>query len=430
MSQSPDARIDVHHYDQQIEIQKQLLEKANIRDDNRQTIKDFANFCKIDNKVGLSRLRLYYYALRNIAELTDTHFKDMTEMDIIGVLSRLQDHKYERHGKTYNYSEQILQDYRKAISKFWRWLYFDEYRGEAPPQIRRIKVSSKNGKSEPEIYSREEIKKIIDSMPTIRDKAFFACLYDLQPRSSELLTRQLKHVRYNEHGNLEIFIESTKNKNSHWETLFESVPYFVTWLRLHPTPDDPNAPLWIAKKYKRKDAAGSATEITPLNDERIQPMSYPLARKIFITVCKKQGIRPIKMHMLRKSKATHDLADGVPVSYIESRGSWSKGSKALQDCYLAIMKNDKDNAYQKKYNIVNNNHTPTNDIQACERCHVYLERGAKFCHTCGFPVDKTLIAKAEELNKAAAELVDKDMLSDMIKKIVLAELKELKAATR
>ena len=56
---------------------------------------------------------------------------------------------------------------------------------------------------------------------------------------------------------------------------------------------------------------------------------------------------------MRKSKATHDLADGVP--YIENRGSWAKGSKALRDVYLFVSQQDKDNAYRRKYNMATKN---------------------------------------------------------------------------
>ncbi|MBI2971027.1 MAG: tyrosine-type recombinase/integrase [Candidatus Aenigmarchaeota archaeon] len=423
-------KIDVHGYERQIEIQRSLLEKAQIKDDNRQLIKDFINFCEVDPKVGLSRVRLYYYTLRRLAELTDKIFREMAEVDIINLLAKLKEYKtcickkkqknrasckgMKCQGK--RYSEQSLLDFRKAISKFWRWLYFDQYCGQAPPQIRRIKCGALSNKKEPDVYSKEEIKALIDGMTTIRDKAFFSCLYDLQCRVSELLSRQIKHLRYTEGGDIQILIEAEKTQISHWETLFESVPQFVSWQRLHPMPFNPNAPLWTVMK----------------KSGNIVPLHYPLVRKIFLNACKRQNIRLGKrnsIHMIRKSKATHDMADGIPITFIESRGSWTKGSRALQNCYLSVIQKDKDNAYKKKYGIpVNNGHEIPMELKTCTRCHVYLENAAKFCHTCGFPTDRSIMAKMQEISKATAELVDKDMLSEMIKKIVMAELEKDKGA--
>jgi len=55
-------KIDVHHYEDKIKGQELLLEKAIMRDDNKQAIRDFISFCKADPKVGGSRIRLYLFS--------------------------------------------------------------------------------------------------------------------------------------------------------------------------------------------------------------------------------------------------------------------------------------------------------------------------------------------------------------------------------
>ncbi|MCX6818513.1 MAG: tyrosine-type recombinase/integrase [Candidatus Aenigmarchaeota archaeon] len=425
-------RINVHGYERQVECQRRLLEESKMRKDNKRLITNFINFCQNgESNIGLSRVRLYYYALRRIGEITKKNFKKINEADILSILAKLKEHricvcKHERdeNGRIKKlvrcngekcggreYSEQTIEDFRKAISKFWRWLYYDKYHGEAPPPIKRIKVKSNNGKKSPEIYSRDEIKKIIDAMPTVRDKAFFSCLYDLQCRVGELLSRQIKHVRYNGSGDLELLIESTKTNTEHWETLFESVANFSTWMRLHPRPDDHNAPLWPIIRV------GSGRN----------PLTYDAARMLFLRVCKENGLREGKknnIHMLRKSKATHDMADGVPIPYIEARGSWTKGSKALHDCYLLIQDEDKRNAYKKKYKMkVTNGETNNIELKMCMRCDSTIENGAKFCPRCGMPADKKVLAEQKEIRAKVESLIDADMLSEMVKKVVLEELK-------
>ena len=396
-------KIDVHKYGHLMDMQKGLLEKAVLLPENKQLIWDFINFCNVESKIGEARIIKYMYALRRIGELVDRPFKEMTDKDVNVLLARIEDSKSLK-GKPYSLN--TLVDFRKAISKFWRWLYFDEFNGDAPSPIKRMRIKIANGKREPEIYTKEEIKAIINGMTTIRDKAFFSCLYDLQCRVSELLSRQLRHIRYNEDGDIQILIEADKTSTSHWETLFESVGNFTTWMRLHPLTNNPDAPLWFIRKR-----------------DKITPLSYATARKVFYNSCKRQGIRRLKIHTFRKSKATHDLADGVPVAYIEARGSWSKGSQSLRDCYLSIMQKDKDNAYRKKYQMpVNNGHAVPTELKRCTRCEAIMESDTKFCARCGMPANVKAAIEMKELDQKIAGLIDKDMLSEIVKKFVMEEL--------
>jgi|SRR3989338_1199736 len=395
-------KIEVHNYRHKMELQKQLLSESTMLDTNKQLICDFFNFCKSQERIGDARLVKYLYTLRKIGEIADKPFRDVTDKDINEILTRLQEGNSVK-GKPY--SLHSLNDFRKSISKFWRWLYYDEYQGDAPPPVKRMKTKQSNGKHEPEIYTKDEIMAFLNGTTNVRDKAFFSCLYDLQCRVSELLSRQIRHMRYTESGDVQILIEADKTGNSHWETLFESVGNFTTWLRLHPLPNDPNAPLWTMRTQKT-----------------IKPLSYPAVRKVFHSTCKRQSLRKLKIHTFRKSKATHDLADGVPITYIESRGSWSKGSKALQDCYLSIQQKDKDNAYKKKYGMpVNNDQNEAKELKRCSRCETFMDQDAKFCARCGMPKDMKTALEVQSLETKLPELVDKNMLSELVKKIILEQ---------
>ena len=179
-------KIVVHDHKEHLKKQKQLLDEAAITPDNKELIIDFVNFCKSQGNIGDARLVKYMYSLRRIGELIDKSFKEINEKDINTLLAKFQDSKSVK-GKPY--SHHSLADFRKAISKFWRWLYFDEYHGDAPPMIKRMKIAN-NEKRKPEIFSKEEIALIINGATNVRDKAFFSCLYDLQCRVSELLSRQ------------------------------------------------------------------------------------------------------------------------------------------------------------------------------------------------------------------------------------------------
>jgi len=411
MNQFPE-NIDTHNYVQRLIRAKQRLLESAMLPENRQLIIEFIEHCEAQkNETGYAITIKYAQCLRKIGSLIVKPFKEMDEKDIDSLLVKLQNQKTE---KGLPYKPSYMTDFRKTISKFWRWLYFDEYQGDAPKAIKRMKLKEKIARGEPEIFTKEEIKKLIEGMTTIRNKAFFYCLYDLQCRVSELLSRQIKHIGYTPAGEIQIKIEADKTSKIHSETLYESSSFFATWLKLHPLPDEPNAPLWMLMRQKGK----------------IVNLSYGNVRKIFLNALKRQGIRKGKqsnIHMLRKSKATHDMADGVPITIIKSRGSWVKGSQALQQCYLSVQEKDKDNAYRKKYGMaVNNGHEEASPLSSCARCHATLEAKDNLCGTCGFPTSKAFAAKMQEIDKSTADMVDVNMLSEMIKKIVMESLKEMK----
>lgn len=78
------------------------------------------------------------------------------------------------------------------------------------------------------VFSKSEVRRLINGMASVRDKAFFSCLYDLQCWVGELLSRKIKDVRYTDCGDVQILVEAEKTKLRHWETLSEYCSDFAT----------------------------------------------------------------------------------------------------------------------------------------------------------------------------------------------------------
>lgn len=408
-------KIDLYQYDQQIIKQVKLLENANISPENRQTILNFINYCKSNPKINNARTIKYMYTLRRIGELAEKPFQQMDENDINKIIVKISETPSAKKNNKIEkrLSSGTIDEFRKSISKFWRWMYNAGPRDQRPEPIRNMVIKTPKKHEEPEIFTRDEIKSIIDGTTNIRDKAFFACLYDLQCRVSELLSRQIKHIRVNENGDFQILIEADKTRTVHWEMLFESLPYFTTHLRMHPDISNPEAPLWCMKKTKYGI---------------LRHLSYPYARKIFLNIIKKKKIRAGKksrIHMIRKSKATHDMLDGVPIPMIESRGSWVKGSSALHDCYLAVHQQDKNNAYRKKYNIpIETDENNKTELRICPRCQFTMNEDCKFCSRCGMPANLKIANEMQETQKTTPDPLDIKNLTDIVKRIILTEMSQ------
>ncbi|MBI4896371.1 MAG: hypothetical protein HY832_02380 [Candidatus Aenigmarchaeota archaeon] len=142
-----------------MDTQKRLLEQASFNPDNKQLIKEFMDSCAADSNISDPTILKYCFNLRNIAALTTKHFKDLDEKDFVSIIARIREHRTP-HGNPY--TEQSMQGYIKAISKFWRWLYRDTYFGEAPPHIRIVRGLKRNCHKEPHIFSKEDIQKILN----------------------------------------------------------------------------------------------------------------------------------------------------------------------------------------------------------------------------------------------------------------------------
>jgi integrase/ribosomal protein L40E len=447
-------KIDVHRYAERLAEQPELLMKENMLSENRQAITEFIDFCKVNPKIGEGRLIKLYYMLRKIGSACDKPFRQMDEKDVLRMIAKLQDLKTMPRNhqalirridglsnklpgargkdakkiaakidslksemdaiKPRPLSDGTKTDLRKAVVQFWRWLYYDQYYGDKPPMVRRICTSCLQAGGEPEIYTKDEVEKIIAGMRSPRDKAFFSCLYDLGCRVSELLSRQIRHIDYSKNGEIRILIEADKTRKTHWEPLYESVQHFVTWMHTHPNPKDQNAPIWTIRKLDKNGRS------------YIVPMSYATANKMFDSAISKEGIKTNRkaiMHMLRKSKATHDSDDGVPIQHIEKRGSWSKGSMALRQCYLSAQQKQKDDAYSRKYGLpTDEDEKQKTELKTCLRCSTPLGGRASFCTRCGHPVSMKVAVMQQFVNEAVPEAISKSQLSELVKQYITQAL--------
>lgn len=81
-------------------------------------------------------------------------------------------------------------------------------------------------------------------------------------------------------------------------------------------------------------------------DERIVQMLPDSITKRFIDLRDELGIS-CRFHDLRAYSASFRIALGIPLSYVEAEGGWSKGSKALRETYSRIMTEPQAEFYRK-----------------------------------------------------------------------------------
>lgn len=124
-----------------------------------------------------------------IGEWLQKDFHQATKEDIEAIVARIQGNE--------RYAAWTKRDYKITLKKFFRWLYQAE---ENPEIVKWIKTTMgiKHQKIPEELYTEEEVLKLIDASDCFRDKALIALLYETGARIGELGSTLIKHVTFSD----------------------------------------------------------------------------------------------------------------------------------------------------------------------------------------------------------------------------------------
>ena len=138
------------------------------------------------------------YDLRNLSKWLGKDFEDATKDDIKTLVGKIEQEAFfiKRLGKEVPYQESTKRDFRITIRKFYKWLKGTE---EYPDEVKWIKSNSRKCgriKLPEEMFTEEDIKKLINAADLPRDRAFISVLYESGCRIGEMLFMRLKHIIY------------------------------------------------------------------------------------------------------------------------------------------------------------------------------------------------------------------------------------------
>lgn len=183
-----------------------------------------------------------------------------------------------------NQSPQTINLYLNAIKYFYREIY----KSKNSINIRFSKTSKKL----PVVLSREEIKKIINSIDNIKHRLLISLSYGSGLRVSEAINLKIKDVNL---GELTIHLKNAKG-NRDRITIF---------------PEKLKSDLWKIFALRDMDDYVFASE-------RGGKLTERTAQKIFENAVKRTGISiDATFHSLRHSFATHLLENGTDVRFVQ-----------------------------------------------------------------------------------------------------------------
>jgi integrase/recombinase XerD len=272
----------------------------------------------------------------------------------------------------------------------------------------------------PDIFTREEVLKMIESAMHPMDKALIAALYETGCRIGELANLQNKDVHFDNYG--AIFIVNGKTGMRHVRAIF-SAPYLSAWLDFHPKKLNPNAPFWIR--------LGGNGKTNGLESNTCRQLLYPALTMRIKRIAKRAGIQKrVYNHLFRHTSATEKsriLTDSMMDEYF----GWIQGS-GMTRIYVHRSGKNLDDALLKAHGLVKDNTPQDKDLAPikCPRCGTVNGATGKFCYKCGAALDfVTAINVDKERGSLTLELMDLIKQEPAILELIKSRMESKKIGT-
>jgi len=353
----------LYGYTGRLEDALAILKKAkDVSERNKKAILKFSNHCTAEG-LSLARTVKYVYTLRTLAQILGKDFDEADKDDIEELMAKI-----ERHERCY--SEWTKKDFRVCIKKFYKWLKGTG--DESPEEVRWIKTTiPKDRKKIPEVLlTEEDIKLLVDTASSHRDKALIMTLYESGARIGELAEAKIRQFSTDRYGASLILIGKTGMRRVR---LIASGPYLSTWINVHPRRDEPTAPLWVKNNG--------------------EPMSYSTVAGLIRRITKRSGLKKhVHAHLFRHSRATF-LANHLTEAQLAQYFGWEQGTK-MAATYVHLAGRDLDGTILGLSGIkVEEEDEGKNDKShlpvpvECPRCGERNPEGAIYCMRCTMALD-------------------------------------------
>ena len=349
--------------------------------DNSKLIEKFLNNC-IASGLGKLRISKYTQQLKWLSENLEKGFDKATRDDIEKLVVKIN--------RNDDWSEWTKYDYKVALKKFYKWFNGGEECHAVAKWI-TTKISKCNNKLPEDLLAEEDVKKLVEFAPTIRDKAYIITLYETGCRNGEMLSLKIKSVSFESQGTI---LRVHGKTGARRVMVITATPYLRDWINNHPLKDEPNAPLWIMTDGKALTQAGSSA--------------------LLKRVAKKANVKKkVNPHNFRHTRATH-LANHLTEAQMKQYLGWTQSSD-MAATYVHLSGRDTDNAILGMHGLKQEDVKKTQKLKPtkCMRCGEINKSTSKFCDKCGAILDLKTAVEFEEKKKD-----EKDILHLFVQKIV------------
>ncbi len=293
-----------HYYNKNLENAIRKLEgDILVSRENKALILDYNTEC-IAQGFRDSTLRSNMDFLSRLARQLGRPYRALDRQDILLIVKDLQQS---------GLAESTKDKYKGILKRFYTWMGLSEL-------VEWIKIGRNSRRKLPEeLLTRQDIQALIEAAhgkgwyKNKQDQAFIAVLYESGCRIGEMLSLELKHITFDEHGAvIQVPDRPGCKTGARRIRIIESVPELKSWLKSHPYRGSPG-PLWVRNTRKGHG-----------------PMRYHKAQVLIARLVRKAGIKKrVYAHLFRHSRAT-ELASHLTEAQMNTHFGWIMGSRMTQ----------------------------------------------------------------------------------------------------
>jgi len=372
------GKINLYNYGRDI-VRTFALMQRDLSENNFRLIKKFDRVL-VNESLSEARRSKILSTLLSLSRLLNKDWDETNKEDIEELVYKFNQ-KFSPSGQETN----TTSDHKKILKNFYRWSKFDSRDQKSvgdPTETSWIRTKKPRETLTADMLITESEKNSLLKAcgENLRDRAFIHTFSDLACRPGEILSRQIKHVKFDDRGAVIVVDGKTGPRPVR---VIECVPDLASYFDKHPNNSDPEAPLWIAMAEKKFG----------------KPWSYPAMRKRLQRICDVAQIhKKIWPNLFRHTGATK-TGMYLTESLQKKRYGWSSSSK-MPGRYEHMMNSDVEEAIFKHYGMSASKDTDlVNKPKICKICELPNSYDSKLCSKCGKPLDLAVSIELDEKNQ-------------------------------
>ena len=332
----------------------------------------------VRQSIAIATRQKHLRTLLGLSRLLRKNWKSVGKNDIEKLVYDIMQNYSDPSGKETNYS----YDHKKVLKIFFRWIKLGSREfievGD-PPETARVRMKKVRDKIiREDLLTEDDISRLLFACgENTRDRAFIDCHYEGGTRPGEILSLQIKHVKFDKYG-ATLHVDGKTGPRT--VRLVKSTPNLANWLSTHPFKDDPDAFVWI----------------NLLKNHFGEQLNYPAARAMVNRRARIAHLeKRVNLNMFRHSEATNS-AKFMTEAQLRKRHGWSPESK-MPAKYVHMINADVDAAIFEHLGIKIQKKEEKNKPKICQICEMPNSPDSTMCSKCGKPLSlETAIEKEEQ----------------------------------
>ena len=373
-----DSRFHTNNTSQSIKALQRYQEKGIITEDDAHLIDEYLVKRKANKDLSQGRVTKILWTLLSWRRFVPP-FRQNTITDLYKGIDAVKHGTQKGPGKSSEpYSKNFVYDTITIIKPFYLWMIEASYSTLKEKDILALKRPKQDlmTKTVADILTEEEIKKMVQTCESTRDRAILMMLYDGGFRIGELGKLTWGQISFDSYG--VVINVDEKTGKPRYVRLIAATPYLAKWKDDYPF--EPTGNNLVFTSHQKK-----AIEYNTI---------YRQIRRIAERAGIQKNVHP---HIFRHTRITNMIEKGIPESVIKTM-MWGSLTTDMFACYAHLSNRSIDDALLEQSGIKRAEKDDTAEVLAprqCPACHVINGPTSRYCGQCGL----SLTEEAEKEEK-------------------------------